>query len=441
MAHLEQKVLRSILSGEGGPQETEEATEHIVSCAQCRAQAGTLLGDLRTTKPGLRGTGPLQLVFDLIDREHQRGMDALAAIAEWAEVRKLSSRRSQRDRVRMNKACHTLEFYKLALGELKEEPPGEETEFLAGLALLSIEAMEQRQQITSARSHDLQAEIWTAVANSRRLAAEWKRAHQALDHAERHRKQGTGDSRLEAGFLSIAASTLGEEGQESQALNALEKCIAIYEGLSEWPLVARTLIKLANTVVETEPTSSLLALERAAPLIPAENSDLKLISELLRVRCLIELNRPTEALQVYRRCFLQLMTNSKLRLRIRGRFTGAQLMDALGLKQQAERLFDEVVDRDIEHELYKDAFLDLLYLYGRHVKSGDPEKAARVCRRALTDSTLAAIAHDQMRDLWTDLLEAAQRQAISQDVLRDLRQYLSVHWKHPAAIPPVVRGR
>jgi tetratricopeptide (TPR) repeat protein len=159
------------------------------------------------------------------------------------------------------------------------------------------------------------------------------------------------------------------------------------------------------------------------------------------VECLIEVQKPQEALQIFRHCARQLIACPKTQVRIRGRFTGARLLDALGFRQQAERLFDQVVDRDIEHDLYKDAFLDLLYLYGRHLQAGDVEKAVRVCRRALTDPTLAAVAHDQMRTLWSQLLEAAQRQAISEDLLRELRQYLAVHWKHPAGKPPVVTVR
>ncbi|HSS49854.1 MAG TPA: hypothetical protein VLX28_13015 [Thermoanaerobaculia bacterium] len=441
MTHLGLEVMRRILGGEGHSQEVEAAAEHIVSCDRCRALVETVIPELRAQSPRLRGEGPLQLVFDLIDREHQWGVDTLAAIAEWAELRRLPGRRSQRDRVRMTKTCHTIAFFNLLLGELKGASSWDEAEFLAGLTLLSIEGMSQRQQISQASSNDLQAEVWTAVANSRRRAAEWKRAHLALANAERLLKEGTGDPLLEAGFLSISASTLAEEGQESQAFAALERCKVIYEARSEWPLLARTLVQMANISVETDPAKSLVALDHAAPLIPAEDSCLSLLAELLRVRCLIELQKPSEALRIYRRVSRLLIAEPRLRLRIRGRFTGAQLLNALGFKQQAERLFDEVVDQDIEHELYKDAFLDLLYLYGHHVKSGDLEKAARVCRRALTDSSLSAIAHDQMKTLWEQLLEAAQRQAISQDLLRDLRQYLSVHWKHPAATAPVILKR
>lgn len=441
MSHLGLEAMRRILGGEGGPEEAEKAAEHLVSCDRCRAPAATLLEELRSERPGLRGEGPLQLIFDLIDRERRWGVESLAAIAEWAELRSLPHRRSQRDRVRMTKACHTIAFFDLVLGELKEAPSWDEAEFLAGLALLSVEAMSQRRQITLVSQNDLQAQAWTAVANARRQAAEWKRTHQALANAARHLLEGTGDRRLEAGLLSITASTLADQGQVSQALEALEKCRTIYDRLSEGPLVASTLVQTANILAGHEPAKGLVMLDHAMPLIPDGDSRLMLCAEMLRVECLIEICKPNEALQVFRRSSHLLAASPQIRPQIRGRFTGARLLDALGFTQQAERLFDEVVDRDVEHELYKDAFLDLLYLYGRHAKAGDLEKAARVCRRALTDSALSAAAHDQLRALWTELLAATQRQAISQELLKDLRQYLSVHWKQPAATPPVVTFR
>jgi tetratricopeptide (TPR) repeat protein len=439
MSHLGQEAMRRILAGDGGAQEAENTSEHLVSCSRCRAQARTLLDELRAERPGWRADGPLKLVFDLIDRERQWGVESLAAVAEWAEVQRLS-RRAQRERVRMSKACHSIAFFNLVLGDLKEASTGEAAEFLASLALLSVEAMSHR-NLARVSIGDLQAEIWTAVANTRRKAAEWKRAHQALENAERHRKGGTGDPRLEASLLSITASTLADEGQVSKALEALERCVTIYEKLSEWALLARTLIQMANVLEPVEPIKGLAALDRALPLIPAGDSYLLLLAELLRVECLLEVSKPDEALLVFLRCSPLLIANPRPRMRIRGKFTCACLLDALDRRQQAERLFDEVIDRDIEHELYKDAFLDLLYLYERHVKARNLEKAARVCRRALTDPTLSEATHDQMRDLWMQLLEAAQREAISQDLLQELRQYFSVHWKHPAAIPPAVAFR
>jgi tetratricopeptide (TPR) repeat protein len=439
MSHLGQDAMRRILGEPCGSQEIEEAVEHIVSCEPCRARAASLIEELRAERPGLRGEGSLQLVFDLADRERKRGVESLAAVTEWAELRR-ASRKAQRDRVRMAKTCHTIAFLNLVLGEIQQASSWEEAEFLAGLALLSIEGMSQRQQITLAYGKDLQAQVWIKIANARRLAAEWKRAHQALSNAERHWKEGTGDPLLEAGLLSIAASTLSDEGKMPQAFEALERCRAIYEGRAEWALLARALVQMANLWVESAPEKGLAALDRAAPWIPAEDSQLRVLAELLRVRLLIDLGKPTEALQVYRRCSRLLIASPSTRIRIRGRFTAAQLLDALGLNQQADRLFNEVVDSNVEHELYKDAFLDLLYLYGRHVRAGNLEKAVRVCRRALTDSSLGAVAHEQLREVWSQLLEAAQAQAVSAEVLKEVRLYLSAHWKNPAVRPPVVVG-
>src|SRR6185295_13833922 len=442
MSHLEQEALQRILSGEGGSFEAEDAAEHLLVCDRCRAVAGTLRERLRAeSHPKLQERGLLQVVFDLFDRERQSGMDLLTAMAERAEVRRLPNRRSQRDRVRMAKACHTTAFLKILLGELKEQINGE-AEFLASLSFLTIEGMHQRQKTTLRASHDLQAEVWTAVANARRRAAEWRRAHQALDNAERHLKEGTGDRRLKAGLLSITASTLADEGHVFQALDVLEKCKVICQGLDDWELLARTLVQAANALAGTEPAKGLAALDQAAPLIPADDFYLLLLAELLRVECLLEVGKPLEALPVYRRCVrLLLQGNPGPRMQIRGKFTGARLLDALGSKQPAERLFDEVVDQDIEHELYKDAYLDLLYLYEHHMKADDLEKAARVCRRALSDPALANVAHEQLQALWMLLLEAVALHPISQELLSGLRQYVNVHWKHPAATPPWVNFR
>jgi tetratricopeptide (TPR) repeat protein len=437
MSHLGREAVRRILDGEGGSQEVEAATEHLVSCDPCRALAGTVADELRSEIPGLAGDGPLQLVLDLIDRERQWAVDYMAASAEWNELRRLPNRRSQRDRVRMTKACHTTVFFDLVLGDLKEASAWDEAEFLAGLALLCVEAMSQRQRISPAADHDLQAKVWTAVANARRRAAEWEKAHQALSNAEKHRKEGTEDTLVEAEVLSITASTLADQGHIARALDALKKCEAIYRARSEWALLARALVKTASVVGDTEPARGLEALAAAAPLLPPSDPHLTLLAGLLRVECLLGLSRPHEALQVFRRCLRSLRVPG-VRMEIRVTFTGAKLLDALGYKMPAERLYDGVVEREIEHELYKEAFLDLLYLYGRHLKAGEIEKAARVCRRALTDAALSAVAHDQMRTVWEQLLAATGHGTVGPEVLSDLQRYLSVHWKHPAATVPVV---
>src|SRR4051794_17144979 len=107
--------MRRVLGGEGGPQDAETTADHLLTCNSCRALAATMMDELRAEHPGLKGGGPLQLVYDLIDREHKRGVESLAAVAEWTQLRRLPSRHGQRDRVRMTKTCHTIAFFNLVL--------------------------------------------------------------------------------------------------------------------------------------------------------------------------------------------------------------------------------------------------------------------------------------------------------------------------------------
>src|SRR5690349_12079191 len=81
MSHLGREALRRVLAGEAGPQEVEAAAAHLVSCELCRTLAGTIAGERRAENPKLAREGPLQLVFALIDQEHQWAVDYLAAVA------------------------------------------------------------------------------------------------------------------------------------------------------------------------------------------------------------------------------------------------------------------------------------------------------------------------------------------------------------------------
>jgi hypothetical protein len=46
-----------------------------------------------------------------------------------------------------------------------------------------------------------------------------------------------------------------------------------------------------------------------------------------------------------------------------------------------------------------------------------------------------------MRTVWEQLLAGTGHCAVGEVVLSNLRRYLNVHWKHPAAAVPVVGRR
>ena len=104
-------------------------------------------------------------------------------------------------------------------------------------------------------------------------------------------------------------------------------------------------------------------------------------------------------------------------------------------------MFQDVVAADLELSLYKDAFLDLLYVFGMHLREGELQKARAICERALTQPELAEFSHEQMRAVWTLLRDNVQRLVVATDLLGEVRKYLAVHWRRPASeTPPLFRA-
>jgi len=58
---------------------------------------------------------------------------------------------------------------------------------------------------------ELQALVWTEIANVSRIDAEWNRALAALRRAEEHLSQGTGDLLLKGKTQSVAASLKADQ--------------------------------------------------------------------------------------------------------------------------------------------------------------------------------------------------------------------------------------
>jgi hypothetical protein len=99
-------------------------------------------------------------------------------------------------------------------------------------------------------------------------------------------------------------------------------------------------------------------------------------------------------------------------------------------------MFHGVVTADLELALYKDAFLDLLYVLGMHLREGEIDKARAVCEHALAQPELAEFSHEQMREVWLFLLENVQGLALATGVLSDVRKYVAAHWRRPASGNP-----
>jgi tetratricopeptide (TPR) repeat protein len=286
------------------------------------------------------------------------------------------------------------------------------------------------------RHHDLRAQLWTEVANARRVASEWRKASTALLQAGRHLAEGSGDPLLRARAQSISASLSADQGRRAEALATLEECVELYQGQGAWPLVARNMVKMAHTLVDVDPARALALVDQAAPLIPAADASLRCLAENIRTDGLISLGSIELALQMFDQAEPLRRSGASPVARRRSDFYAARLLEHLGYYKEAVQLFEAVIADAFDQEAYREAFLDLLYIFSVHIRQGATERAVALCRQAIERLDFFGLGHEQLRTVWKELMHAAMRQAVRLEALADVRQFLMVHWKTPAARAP-----
>ncbi len=362
--------------------------------------------------------------------EDKNLVEPLLAQAQWSLIRR-ETRREQQAQVALSPECHTRAFADLLLSELGAAGSRDEAEFIANLALRAAEGMAGPDAFTE----DFLAQVWIEVANVRRIAAEWHHAEVALRRADEHLARGSGDPLLKGRARSVAASLCGDQGHRARAVAILEDCLKIYEAAQAWPLVGRSLVKTAHTLVESDPERALFLAEQALPFISGD-SVLRWLAESIRAECLIEMGEVGQALQAFHLAESLRAAHPRKGAARRSNFAAARLLEALGHSREAEALFDGVIAEAFEREAYREAFLDILYLVGFHLRRGATEKAVNLCRFAIAQLDLYGVGHEQLRAVWMEIMDAAAQRAMTLESLAEVRKFLQVHWKHPAAKAP-----
>jgi tetratricopeptide (TPR) repeat protein len=358
-------------------------------------------------------------------------VEPLLAKARWARLRR-ETRREQHVRVARSPEYHTTTFIELLLTGVRQAPSREDAEFMASLVLQAIAPMDA----PSLLKHDLQAQLWTEVANVRRVASEWSKTSAALLQTRKHLTAGSGEPLLKARERSISASLFADQGRRVEALAALEECVELYESRGAWPLVARTMVQMAHTLVDTDPARALALAEQALPMIPAADTTLQCLAENIRTDGMISLGEIGLALQTFDHAEALRSAGVSPVAKRRSDFFAARLLEHLGHAKEAVQLFEAVIADAFDHEAYREAFLDLLYLFGVHIWQGAIEKAVALCHFAIAQLDLFDLGHEQLRAVWMELMDAAGRQAITIQSLAEVRGFLEMHWKQPAAKAP-----
>ncbi|HEV7506843.1 MAG TPA: hypothetical protein VGS07_18275 [Thermoanaerobaculia bacterium] len=215
MAHVSKEALRRLAAGEAGEVEAERLAHHALACQSCRILAASHLAGMATRA---KRKGPLQALAELIRLESEKVVESLMARAEWSSFRALT-RKAQKDRVILSRACHSWAFLEVLLAALLAASSREESELLAGLASLAVQGMDAG-KYPAALKNDFLGGVWTELANARRRGAEWHHSDAALRRAEQYLAEGTGNPLPKARALSIAASLRAEQGHLAEALTS-----------------------------------------------------------------------------------------------------------------------------------------------------------------------------------------------------------------------------
>jgi tetratricopeptide (TPR) repeat protein len=137
----------------------------------------------------------------------------------------------------------------------------------------------------------------------------------------------------------------------------------------------------------------------------------------------------------------QWAASPRKRIRLRSLFLGGKLLETLGSHREAIKFFEELVAEDLHHELFKDALLDLLYLFGFFVRLDDAEGAIAVCNRAIRQMKALDLGHEQLYAVWNQLMEIARVKALGSEGLTVIKEYLRLYWRHPAPQAPKLGDR
>ncbi len=438
-AHENLDVLRRVFAGEASPVEAERVAAHLAGCREC-----WLLATRAMAAQKARGVvavqGPLQSVVDLHEMEQAGLEEWLEAQAAWVAVRSLSPK-ARRDKVRLTRTLHTLGFLEVLLEEGAASAPSESEEIFY-LALL-VAGQLPCPRVSSELKNDVCADCCAEMANARRRLAKWPAARDALKKGAEYAEKGSRNGVAEAKVLCVAGALEADLGNIEEAGRLLRQAAALFEAAAQTFLRSRTLTQLAYVLVDTDPAESLRVVDQALSLIPANHPRLVLFAESIKVDCLLGIGAPQEALRRFKALKGLYDQFREPYIQLRRRFTAARILEKLGRPQKAESLYQEVIVGNLEHGLVRNFFLDLVYLFGFHLRRGQSAEAIAVCQRASQELSLlddeegsGASARAQMRAVWRGLETEVRRGAVDLGAVTVLRNYIQTHWRAPADDPP-----
>ncbi|HEV2854927.1 MAG TPA: hypothetical protein VHC97_19200 [Thermoanaerobaculia bacterium] len=436
--HLSRSALIRLLSGEAAQTEVDGMVPHLVACRPCWELAAGVVAELKKDKVLAYSADARTAVLRLLEVEERAARDLLKARGWWAELKAMSPE-EQIDRIRSVAAMRTPALFEVVLAEARTVAPGdpflgEQTAHVAHVLAGLLPSPRYPEEFKS----DLQAEAMIAIANCRRLAADWKGSRAALSAARNLLDRGSGDPAHQASFLSIGASLAMDTGNFEAALGLLGRSGELWRHARNPAGLSTVVVQEASTLLAAyRHEEAVTRANEALAMLPPGEIRLEMLARSIITESLVYLGRPSEALRsfVATRPIYEQFWSRRMELRVG--YLEALLLDSLGCIRESEKAFREVIGGYLEEELYKDAFLTLLTFFEILFKRGAFRKAKQVYKQAAGVLVQAGSgSHEQMRQVWRHLLQQMERESLKEYQLQEVRQYVCRHWNTPAPRPP-----
>jgi len=408
--------------------EMQRTARHLWSCGRCRAAAAEVATRCKPVTASSMNSRTALLVR--LEDEARGAEEELKAAGWWAGLKELPFN-EQVAQVRSITAYRSEALVRIAIQEAwgpgtADPHAGAEAASLAH----KVAGLLPESRCPEPVRNDLRGKALTALANCRRLQADWDGSLQGIAEAGAALAEGTGDPALEGVLLHIHALLCSDTGNLEAALTYSERAMKIYQELGDGYGIAKTAVLQAGTLLSVWRADEAIAAARQAlqHLGPADGP-LELLASGVIVEALVIKGRSREALHVFndaKAIFDQAADPGAQR---RVRYLKARLLEGNQWGREAEKIYEELFQAYLDDEQYKEAFITLLTLFELHCRRGDLKKAAGVCRQALKEGGRVERAFNrQIRKAWQDLLAAVQVGRPGDAELAQAHEFLIRNW-------------
>ena len=431
--HLSRSDLIDALSAGGTQADLDAALEHLSECRRCQELAVGVVEELREGC----ALAPLPDVWvsqlKVLDEKVRHGLDELRGSASWAELQDLAPE-MQRERIRSVLALQTRRTFEAAISKaalLASSDPhlGEETALTARLIAELLPSHRYPEKL----KNDLQGTAMGEVGNFRRLAADWSGSKAAFQEAGSFLERGSGDLRRKGRLLSVSASLATDTGNLEAALRLVHQAADYYRKAKDSEGLASVAVQEAGMLIACGRFEEAMATADQALATRVKNSRLEMLAKSIITSCLIDLNRPAQALLSFQstRPLYEQIWRRRDQLGVVD-YLEARLLDALGCTRDSEKKFRALIKTELDEEFYKDAFIHTLTFFESLYNRGAFDKAARVCEEA-SGLLNTPFCHPQMKQVWEELVAQVRSNALTVSRILEVRLYVIRHWNVPAA--------